>query len=132
MSNTRGLTEKQKNFCREYIANQGNGTEAYISVYNTKNRQIAMNESSLLLKRKDINDYLKQLSIPLENKAISERQKKRTILWSMIENPNTKDTDKCRAMDILNKMDLEYKTIIEEKSIDLSDLSTDEIKDMLK
>lgn len=97
-----------KCFCREYFSNGGNGTKAYLVAYDTTSETTAANESSLLLKRADINEYIRTLNIPLENKAISEREKKRSVLWAMIDNPATSDSDRCRALDILNKMDAEY------------------------
>lgn len=105
------LTEKMKSFCREYFANGGNGTKAYLVAYDTTSEVTAANEASILLKRADINEYIKTLNIPLENKAISEREKKRSVLWAMIDNPATSDSDRCRALDILNKMDMEYVNI---------------------
>ena len=39
--------------------------------------------------------------------ALTEREKKRAWLWDMINNA-TNDSDRIRAMDILNKMDSEY------------------------
>ena len=128
-----GLTEKMKAFCREYFNNGGNGTEAYLAAYNTTNRTTASRESFELLKRKDINEYLKVLNIPQENKAISEREKKRTWLWNMIENA-TNDSDKIRAMDILNKMDSEYINIqrIEKDETLIQELDTDKLIELTK
>lgn len=105
-----GLTEKMKVFAREYYKNGGNGTEAYITAYNTENRVTASREAHELLKRSDILEYIKALNIPQENKAISERQKKRTILWEELENARTQQDHNAvaRYMDILNKMDSEY------------------------
>ena len=45
------LTEKMKRFAREYFANGGNGTEAYLTAYNTENRVTASRESHELLKK---------------------------------------------------------------------------------
>ena len=120
-----GLTEKMKRFCREYFTNGGNGTEAYLAAYDTNNRVTASRESHDLLKRKDINEYLRILNIPQENKAISEREKKRVWLWNMIENA-ANDSDKIRAMDLLNKMDSEYINIqrIEKEETTVNDLDT--------
>ena len=124
------LTEKMKAFAREYYKNGGNGTDAYLTAYDTDSRTTAQRESSLLLKRADINEYIKALNIPNENKAISEREKKRAVLWEII---NTGDNnDKCRAMDILNKMDADYINVninkndsnIDLNNIDLSTLKT--------
>lgn len=130
MANVSGLTEKMKAFAREYYNNGGNGTEAYLIAYDTDSRTTAQRESSLLLKRADINEYIKALNLPNEIKAISEREKKRAVLWEII---NTGDNnDKCRAMDILNKMDSEYANIninhnensVDLKSIDLAALKS--------
>lgn len=130
MANVSGLTEKMKAFAREYYNNGGNGTEAYLIAYNTDSRTTAQRESSLLLRRSDINEYLKTLNLPNENKAISERDRKRRVLWDIIENGD--NNDKCRAMDILNKMDAEYLNInvnkndnnVDLKGIDIATLKT--------
>ena len=120
------LTIKQQKFCHEYYTNGGNGTEAYLASYNTENKKAASVEASKLLQRDDITAYLKALNKPSQNKAINERNKKRQWLWDMIDNPNTADNDKLRAMDILNKMDQEYINITrtEEKATDISKVDT--------
>lgn len=103
-----GLTEKQKEFCREYIRNKGNGTKAYLFAYDSKSEVSAAQESSKLLKRDDITEYIKTLNKPIENKITNEREKKRHILWSFIDDTTKSDADRLRAMDLLNKMDQEY------------------------
>ena len=132
MANVAGLTEKMKLFAQEYYKNGGNGTEAYLIAYNTESRTTAQRESSLLLKRSDINEYLKALNLPNENKAITEREKKRAVLWDII---NTGDNnDKCRAMDILNKMDSEYVNVNindNRNAPDLSKLDLTALKDLV-
>lgn len=124
------LTEKMKNFCREYFTNGGNGTQAYLFAYDCNSEVTAANESSLLLKRDEIQEYLQTLNAPLEKKAISEREKKRKWLWDMIENPNVSESDKLRAMDILNKIDSEYINInrnITEDNTNITELDTDNL-----
>ena len=123
------LTEKMKSFCREYMKNGGNGTQAYLVAYDTDNAVVASRESYVLLKRDDIADYIKTLNLPLETKAISEREKKRAVLWSIIESPDSSNADRCRALDILNKMDTEYininRNVTEtETAIDALDVET--------
>lgn len=123
------LTEKQKSFCREYFSNGGNGTQAYLFAYDSQSEVAAANESSLLLKRDDIQEYIKTLNRPLEDKAISEREKKRSILWERIQVciDNNDDAAVARYMDILNKMDAEYINInrnIEDKAADIKTLDT--------
>jgi phage terminase small subunit len=121
------LTEKQKSFCREYFSNGGNGTQAYLFAYDSKSETSAAIEASRLLTRDDIREYLDALNKPKEDQAKNEREKKRTWLWDMIENPATSDSDRLRAMDILNKMDSEYINInrnIEDKAADIKTLDT--------
>ena len=123
------LTEKQKTFCREYFTNGGNGTKAYLFAYDSKNEQVAANESSLLLKNEEIRNYLQAMNKPLEERAISEREKKRNILWERIQVCIDKgdDTAVARYMDILNKMDAEYINInrnIEDKAGEIKQLDT--------
>ena len=128
------LTEKMKAFCREYMVNGGNGTQAYLTAYNwTGNTNGAEVEARALLKRDDISEYLKTLAIPLENKAISEREKKRTLIWEGIERCIAKEDENgvARYMDILNKMDSEYVNInrnIEDKGSDIANLDLEALK----
>lgn len=122
-----GLTEKMKHFCREYYTNGGNATHAYLTAYNTTSEITAAREGYALLKRPDINEYIKLLNLPNENKAISEREKKREILWSFINDNTKSDNDRLKAMDLLNKMDSEYVNInrnIDETKTDISNLDT--------
>ena len=119
------LTEKMKSFCREYYTNGGNGTEAYLKIYDTESKTTASREASVLLKRPDVYEYIKALNIPQENKAISEREKKRSILWSFINDTTKDDSDRLRAMDLLNKMDAEYINI--NKNIDDTTQSIQEL-----
>ena len=124
------LTEKMKAFCREYVKNGGNGTQAYLIAYDSKNPQVAANESNKLLYRDDITEYIKSLNKPLENRITSEREKKRRILWDFIENTNVSDNDRLKALDLLNKMDAEYINInrnIEQKT-DISSLDAETLK----
>lgn len=124
------LTEKMKSFCREYFSNGGNGTQAYLAAYNSGNDQVAANESSILLKKPEVQEYLKTINAPLEKKAISEREKKRQKLWDIINAPDADYSDQCRAMDILNKMDSEYINInrnIDDTKQDINNLDTDKL-----
>ena len=128
------LTEKMKRFAREYYKNGGNGTQAYLTAYDGSSTLAATQESIKLLKREDINEYLKTLAIPNENKAISEREKKRKWLWDMIENTSVSESDRLRAMDLLNKMDSEYIQTthnINDSKTNISGLDTDTLKQLI-
>ena len=131
------LTPKQEKFC-ECIVGGMSGKDAYITAYNSSGSdQNAYNESSKLLAREDIQERLKVLRKPLEEHVrttiISEREKKRAWLWNMIENANN-DSDRIRAMDILNKMDSEYINIqrIEKDETPISELDTNKLIELTK
>ena len=123
------LTEKQKNFCREYVRNNGNGTQAYLTAYNSKSETSAAIESSKLLRRDDITEYINALNKPMENRIQNEREKKRSIIWDRIEQciKSGDDAAIARYMDILNKMDAEYINInrnIEDTTQNIKELDT--------
>lgn len=110
MANKSKLTEKLKHFCREYYSNGGNGTQAYLTAYDGNSTQAASIESSKLLQRTDVQEYLAALNKPAERRAQSEREQKRELIKSRILACVAKDDDASAArwMDILNKMDSEY------------------------
>ena len=64
-------------------------------------------------------------------KGAEERDKKRNVLWSIIEDPESSNADICRAMDILNKLDGEYVNVnhnVEETATDISNLDLETLK----
>ena len=130
---TRGLTEKQKNFCHEYVRNNGKGIEAYMFAYDSNSVGSAKQEASKLLKRDDITEYIRTITQPTINKIENEREKKRQWLWDMIDNPNIDESNRLRAMDILNKMDAEYVNITrnEESKTDISKLDIDTLSKLV-
>lgn len=122
------LTEKQKSFCREYVRNNGNGTQAYLATYNSNSESAASIESSKLLRRDDITEYITALNKPMENRIQNEREKKRSILWEFINDISKSDSDRLKAMDLLNKMDSEYINInknIDETPTNITELDND-------
>lgn len=131
------LTAKQEKFCQCIVSGMS-GKDAYITSYNSSGSdQNAYNESSKLLAREDIQERLKVLRKPLEEHVrttiITEREKKRAWLWNMIETASN-DSDRIRAMDILNKMDSEYINIqrIEKDETPISDLDTGKLVELVK
>jgi phage terminase small subunit len=125
------LTPKQEKFCQCIVSGMS-GKDSYLSAYNCDSDNAAMVESTKLLKRDDINERLKELRKPIENlvatQAITERERKRAVLWEIIETGD--NNDKCRALDILNKMDSEYINInrnITDTQEEINDLDTDKL-----
>lgn len=131
------LTPKQEKFCRCIVSGM-TAKDAYTAAYDTKaSDQVLYNESSKLMLRDDIQARIKEIRKPLEDavntQILSEREKKRAWLWNMIENA-TNDSDRIRAMDILNKMDSEYINIqrIEKDETPISDLDTQKLIEITK
>lgn len=131
------LTEKQERFCRNIVSGM-TGKDSYIEAYNSKgSADNAYNEASKLMQREDIQERLKVLRKPLEEQAqthaISEREKKRTLIWEGIQRCIAKEDENgvARYMDILNKMDSEYINInrnIEDKGSDIANLDLEALK----
>ncbi len=130
-----GLTQKQKNFCHAY-ARCNNATQAYLEAYDTESEENAKRQGSVLLRRDDITEYLKEINQPTINKIVNEREKKRQIIWDRINICLEKgdETAIARYMDILNKMDAEYVNInrnIDDNSEKLSGLDIEQLKEII-
>ena len=127
-----GLTPKQEKFCQCIVSGMS-GKDSYITAYDCNSNNTAYQESYVLLQRDDIKEYIATLKKPIEKQVISEREKKRAWLWNMIENA-TNDSDRIRAMDILNKMDSEYINIqrIEKEETPISELDTGKLIELTK
>ena len=130
------LTPKQEKLCQCIVSGMS-GKDSYMTAYNCNSDRVAYNESNVLLKRDDITERIQELLQPVKNHAIntaiSERDKKRKWLWHMIENA-TNDSDRLRAMDILNKMDSEYINIqrIETDETPIQELDTGKLIELTK
>ena len=128
------LTEKQEKFCQCIVSGMS-GKDSYYAAYDTVcNENTASREAMKLLEREDVQARLTELRKPLENhartQALTERERKRAVLWEIIQTGD--DNAKCRALDILNKMDAEYINInhnIEEKT-DISHIDIDKLKQL--
>ena len=111
------LTQKQMNFCQEYIKNGGNATKAYLAAYNSNSPVSAQVESSRMLDREDIQEYLVKLRKPIEKavkrKIINEREYKKKLIQERIEECIERGDDAAiaRYLEIWNKMDGEYVNI---------------------
>lgn len=127
------LSPKQEKFCQCIVSGMS-GKDSYLTAYNCNSDRVAYNESNVLLKRDDITERIKELSKPVinhaQNLAISEREKKRCILWDFINNKEKDDNIRLKAMDLLNKMDSEYININRniEETTDLNNLDIDTLK----
>ena len=130
------LTPKQEKFCQCVVSGM-TYKDSYMAAYDCHSEKAANVESVKLAMREDIQERMQALLIPIQENiqktVISEREKKRQWLWNMIENA-TNDSDRIRAMDILNKMDSEYINIqrIEKDETPIQDMDTDKLIELTK
>ena len=132
------MTPKQERFCQCIVSGMS-GEDAYITAYNNNsNNNTAYREAMKLLDRDDVQSRIKELRKPLElqakTQALSERDKIKDKLWEIINGTDTNDSDRIRAMDILNKMNSEYINIqrIEKEDTSISDLDTGKLIELTK
>lgn len=127
------LNARQKAFCEYYVAS-GNATEAAIKA-GYKEKYAGVNADKLL-KNTNIQKYMKELQEKTRVSRIMTAIERREFLTSMIKDGTVKDTDKLRAVDILNKMDGEYTQKVEVNgninSNPFSNLTTEELKEIIK
>ena len=109
------LTQKQENFCHNIVSGM-NGKESYLAAYNANcTEQVAYNEASKLLLRKDIQQRIFDMRKPLEQaaqiKALSARDKQIEFIQSRIDHCLTTGDEQSiiRYTDMLNKINALYK-----------------------
>lgn len=121
------MNNQRKEFCREYVKNGSNGTQAYLKAYPKSKSDTARKKASHLLTIVDIKEYIEQLQQKAENKAIMSIQARQEYLTKIITgeeldryytmagpiDAEANLTTKMKALDILNKMTGQYVTKIE-------------------
>ena len=127
------LNARQKSFCEFYVAS-GNATEAAIKAgYKEKNARFIGSEN---LTKANIKEYIKELQEKAKGNRIMTAIERKEFLTKMILKEETKDTDRLKALDILNKMDGEYTQKVEVNgninSNPFNGLTTDELKEIIK
>lgn len=111
------LTPKQMAFCEAYLQNGGNGTEAYLTAYDSNSRTTAGIEACRMLQKDEIQAYLQKLRKPIEKavkrKIINEREYKKKLIQERIDECVARGDDAAiaRYLEIWNKMDGEYVNI---------------------
>ena len=103
------LTAKQEAFVQNIIQGMSQA-DAYRSAYpNQKMSDKTIHEKASLLASNDkVMARLKELRDKLANEKIMSAQKRMEWLTGLIHNAEASNTDKLKALDILNKMDGEY------------------------
>lgn len=134
------LTPKQEKFCQCIVSGMS-GKDSYIAAYDTKGKDSTINiEVGRLLAREDIQERIETLQKPIikaaQTQAISEREKKKSIIWDEIENARQQQDHAAvaRYLDILNKMDQEYIQInkdITDNKTNIEELDTDTLSKLI-
>lgn len=133
------LTPKMIKFCESIVSGKM-PVDAYKSAYNADNmtEQVIRNEANKLMKRNDITEYINTIRQPLQNyfinTGISESERIKNELWSMINNPDTKDENRLRAMDILNRMNKAYSdaTTDQKQENELTNIDSTQLMELIK
>lgn len=115
------LTQKQENFCQNIVSGLS-GKDSYLAAYNAKcSEQVAYNEASKLLLRKDIQQRIFDMRKPLEQaaqiKALSARDKQIQEIQDRIAICKQKEdeTNVRYYLDMLNKIYNLYKDTEQEQ-----------------
>lgn len=103
------LTAKQEKFVQNILEGM-NQADAYRSAYDTKRMSVkTVHEKACLLASQDkVKARIKELRDKLANESIMSAQKRMEWLTELIKNTEATNSDKLKALDILNKMDGEY------------------------
>ena len=127
------LNLRQKSFCEFYVAS-GNATEAAMKAGYSET--YSKTRTNVLLRNVEICRYVKELQEKTKSSRIMTAIERREFLTAMIKNGAVKDTDRLKAVDILNKMDGEYTQKVEVNgninSNPFNGLTTDELKEIIK
>lgn len=131
------LTQKQEKFCRNVVSGMS-GKDAYIDAYDTKgNAETVYTEVTRLLAKEEIQEYIKTLRKPLEesaqSKALSERERIKSILWERLQKAIDRGDDATivKYTDQINRMNAEYINInrnIEDKPTEIDHLDADTLR----
>ena len=103
------LTPKQEIFVQNLVKGMSQ-REAYKNSYNAENMkdEVIDNNASTLFKNNEISIRYKELIKEADDKAIMTAKERKIWLTKMIDSPNASNTDRLKALDLLNKMGGEY------------------------
>lgn len=110
----KGLTQKQKLFAELYVTT-GNATQSYIKAYNKtyeKVNDLEYNKHKTnacnLLKKQEVRDYVEELTS--QRSPLAKEEWIIDKLIEIVSDPNAKDADKLKAMDMILKCTGSYTT----------------------
>ena len=102
------MKELQERFCIEFVKS-GNATEAYKAAgYKVSNDRSAAACAAALLRKSNISKRLEELREKISSSKIMDAQERRELMTKIAKNKKTLNTDRLKAIDLLNKMDGVY------------------------
>ena len=103
------LTAKQEKFVQNIIEGMSQA-DAYRSAYDTSKMtdKTVHEKASLLASQDKVKTRLTELRDKLANEKIMSAQKRMEWLTELVKSAEASNSDKLKALDILNKMDGEY------------------------
>lgn len=128
------MTHRQELFIQEYVKT-GNATNSAIKAGYSK--RTARSIGQRLLTNVDIKKKINELSQKIACNSIMTAKERQEYLTKMILKEETKDTDRLKAVDILNKMTGEYIQKVEvngelkTENDPFKNLTTDELRKII-
>lgn len=120
-------------FC-EYFVASGNATQSAIKAGYSEN--YARDRIHSLMKSVGVSRYIEELQKKIQSSRIMSAVERQEWLTELIKNQKAKDTDKLKAVDILNKMEGEYLEKVqvtgEINSNPFNNLTLEELKKLAK
>lgn len=129
------MNSQQRKFCEEYVKNGLNGKQAYLKAYSDtcKTDESATVNASRLLTNANVLSYIKELQQELKKDTIMSAEERMEWLSGVVKDINRDDVyvknadgeeilmgsknadlnTKIKAIDTLNKMSGEYRTILD-------------------
>lgn len=103
------LTAKQEAFVQNILQGMSQA-DAYRSAYDAKNMsdKTIHERASVLASQDKVKTRLKELRDKLANEKIMTAQERLQWLTELVKSQEASNTDKLKALDIMNKMDGEY------------------------
>lgn len=111
------LTRKQELFCQQYILQKGNGTQAVMAVYDTKDEKAASVIAAENLGKLSIKQRIAELSHKTDKPMMERKDRVIEFLENMAFNDarGTDDRDRIKSAELLGKVEGLFKENVELK-----------------
>ena len=102
------MKELQERFCIEFVKS-GNASRAYKAAgYKADNDDSVRAAAAKLLTKDNIKKRIAELREKISSSKIMDAEERRELMTKIAKNKKTSNTDRLKAIDLLNKMDGVY------------------------